>query len=137
MLNCNVGETIGFDELRARHDSVLIATGVYKAKAVTGPSEGVVQALDFLIAANKADFGDLVPVADAEALNANGKRVVVIGGGDTAMDCVRTARRQGAKSVVCLYRRDAQHAGLATRGVQRGGGGRRLRLVGRPEICAP
>ncbi|MFT3729120.1 MAG: NAD(P)-dependent oxidoreductase [Terricaulis sp.] len=104
VLNCNVGETVGFDELRGRHAAVLVATGVYKAKQVTGPSEGVVQALDFLITANKLGLGDDVP--DAEALSANGKRVVVIGGGDTAMDCVRTARRQGAKSVVCLYRRD-------------------------------
>jgi glutamate synthase (NADPH/NADH) small chain len=104
VLKCNVGETIAFEELRARHEAVLIATGVYKAKAVTGPSEGVVKALDFLIAANKVGLGDDVP--EFESLNADGKRVIVIGGGDTAMDCVRTARRQGAKSVVCLYRRD-------------------------------
>jgi glutamate synthase (NADPH/NADH) small chain len=102
-LNCNVGETVGFEELRQRHDSVLIATGVYQSKAVSGPSEGVVKALDFLIAANRAGFGE---AAASPSLSAQGKRVIVIGGGDTAMDCVRTARRQGAKSVVCLYRRD-------------------------------
>ena len=101
-LNCEVGETIGFAQLRQRHHAVLIATGVYQAKAVSGPSEGVVKALDFLIAANRAGFGEALP----EAMDAQAKRVIVIGGGDTAMDCVRTARRQGAKSVVCLYRRD-------------------------------
>ena len=51
-------------------------------------------------------FGDDVPEFDSGELNADGKRVVVVGGGDTAMDCVRTAVRQGAKSVTCLYRRD-------------------------------
>ncbi len=104
-LNCNVGETIAFEELRQRHDAVLIATGVYKAKPLNAPNEAqVVKALDYLIAANRVGLGD--DVADAQALNANGRRVVVIGGGDTAMDCVRTARRQGAASVTCLYRRD-------------------------------
>lgn len=104
-LNCNIGETIAFEDLRARHAAVLIATGVYKPKPLNAPSEqSVVPALDFLIAANRAGLGDDAP--GATALNAEGRRVVVIGGGDTAMDCVRTARRQGAKSVTCLYRRD-------------------------------
>ncbi|MGL4313784.1 MAG: NAD(P)-dependent oxidoreductase [Sphingomonas sp.] len=98
-----------FETLRARHDALLIATGVYKAREIKAPgvgSEGVVAALDYLIASNRKGFGDAVPEFDSGALNAQGKHVVVIGGGDTAMDCVRTAVRQGAKSVKCLYRRD-------------------------------
>jgi len=107
VLGCNVGETISFEDLRAGHDAVLIATGVYKAKPLNAPNEqGVVAALDFLIAANRVGLGDDVPEFTSGALNAKDRRVVVIGGGDTAMDCVRTARRQGAKSVTCLYRRD-------------------------------
>jgi len=106
-LNCNVGETISFEELRGRHDSVLIATGVYKARPLTAPhDQSVVPALDYLIASNRVGLGDDVPDFNSGALNAKDRRVVVIGGGDTAMDCVRTARRQGAKSVTCLYRRD-------------------------------
>jgi len=65
-----------------------------------------VRAIDYLTVSNKHTFGDHVPEFESGELNANGKRVVVIGGGDTAMDCVRTAIRQGAKSVKCLYRRD-------------------------------
>jgi glutamate synthase (NADPH/NADH) small chain len=106
-LNCNVGETISFADLRAKHDAVLIATGVYKPKPLNAPNDrAVVKALDFLIAANRVGLGDDVAEFTSGALNANGRRVVVIGGGDTAMDCVRTARRQGAASVTCLYRRD-------------------------------
>lgn len=106
-LNCNVGETISFADLRAKHDAVLIATGVYKAKPLNAPNDrAVVKALDFLIAANRVGLGDDVPEFTSGVLNASGRRVVVIGGGDTAMDCVRTARRQGATSVTCLYRRD-------------------------------
>jgi glutamate synthase (NADPH/NADH) small chain len=107
VLNYNVGQHISFEELRAKHDAVLIATGVYKAKPLNAPNErGVVPALDFLIAANRVGLGDDVPEFTSGKLNAKGRRVVVIGGGDTAMDCVRTARRQGAESVTCLYRRD-------------------------------
>ncbi|PZO55171.1 MAG: dihydropyrimidine dehydrogenase [Alphaproteobacteria bacterium] len=106
-LNCNVGETISFAELRAKHDAVLIATGVYKAKPLNAPNErAIIPALDFLIAANRVGLGDDVPEFASGKLNAKDRRVVVIGGGDTAMDCVRTARRQGAASVTCLYRRD-------------------------------
>ncbi len=108
-LNCNVGEDISFDDIRARHDAVLIATGVYKSRDLGGPGaglDGIVQAIDYLTASNRKSFGDDVPEFDNGELNAEGKDVVVIGGGDTAMDCVRTAIRQGAKSVKCLYRRD-------------------------------
>lgn len=104
-----VGDDASLDELRQRHDAILIATGVYKARAMDlpgGGSNGVVAALDFLVASNRKGFGDAVPAFDDGSLNAEGKDVVVIGGGDTAMDCVRTAIRQGAKSVKCLYRRD-------------------------------
>ncbi|MGU3389548.1 NAD(P)-dependent oxidoreductase [Sphingomonas sp. M1A8_2b] len=104
-----VGHDASLDDLRQRHDAILIATGVYKARAMDlpgGGSNGVVAALDFLVASNRKGFGDAVPAFDDGSLNAEGKDVVVIGGGDTAMDCVRTAIRQGANSVKCLYRRD-------------------------------
>lgn len=105
-----VGEAaLPFADIRAAHDAVLIATGVYQARRLTAPgcgSNGVVAALDYLIASNKKGLGDDVPAYEDGTLNASGRRVVVIGGGDTAMDCVRTAIRQGALSVTCLYRRD-------------------------------
>ncbi len=109
VLNCNVGEDITFDAIRGQHDAVLIATGVYKARDIEAPgvgAKGIVKALDYLTVSNKHGFGDDVPEYESGELNASGKRVVVIGGGDTAMDCVRTAIRQGALSVKCLYRRD-------------------------------
>ena len=109
VLNCNVGDDISFDEIRAKHNAVLIATGVYKTRDLQGPgsgAQGIVRAIDYLTASNKTDFGDSVPEFESGELNADGKKVVVIGGGDTAMDCVRTAIRQGATSVKCLYRRD-------------------------------
>ncbi|UWQ62578.1 NAD(P)-dependent oxidoreductase [Leisingera caerulea] len=108
-LNCNVGEDISFEEIRSQHDAVIIATGVYKSRDLAMPgsgSEGIVKAIDFLCASNKKSFGDDVEEFDNGSLNAEGKKVVVIGGGDTAMDCVRTSIRQGATSVKCLYRRD-------------------------------
>ncbi len=96
-------------ELRARHDAVLIATGVYKARDLMAPGVGlgnIVPALDYLIASNRQGLGDTVPEIADGRLDARDKNVVVIGGGDTAMDCVRTAVRQGARSVRCLYRRN-------------------------------
>ncbi|MFC7292098.1 NAD(P)-dependent oxidoreductase [Hirschia litorea] len=107
--NTDVGVTVSLQELRQKHDSMLIATGVYKARDLNMPGEethGVHAALDFLITSNKLSLGDKVDRFESGELNANGKRVVVIGGGDTAMDCVRTAIRQGAKAVTCMYRRD-------------------------------
>ena len=99
-----VGRDASLDDLRQRHDALLIATGVYKARQVEVPgADGAIAALDYLTASNRRGFGDEV---DDAALDAMGKNVVVIGGGDTAMDCVRTAIRQGAASVKCLYRRD-------------------------------
>jgi len=109
VMNCNVGVDISFDAIRGQHDAVLIATGVYKARDLSGSqlgAGGIVPALAYLTASNRKSFGDDVEAYDNGHLDANGKRVVVIGGGDTAMDCVRTAIRQGATSVKCLYRRD-------------------------------
>lgn len=109
VLNCTVGKDLTFDAIRGQHDAVLIATGVYKARDMQVPgvgAKGVVPALAFLTASNRKSFGDDVPDYDNGTLSAAGKRVVVIGGGDTAMDCVRTAIREGAVSVKCLYRRD-------------------------------
>lgn len=108
-LNCAVGRDVTLAELRARHDAVFIGTGVYKARDIDCPGaerEGVVAALDYLTASNRNNLGDAVPGFDSGALDARGRNVVVVGGGDTAMDCVRTAVRQGAASVTCLYRRD-------------------------------
>ena len=108
-LGIEIGRDLTFAELRERHAAVYIATGVYKARDIALPGvelDGVVPALDFLTASNRKGLGDEVPAFDSGALNAEGRDVVVIGGGDTAMDCVRTAIRQGARSVACLYRRD-------------------------------
>jgi len=108
-LNCEVGKDTTLDELRARHDAVLIANGVYTSRDVAAPGAGlgnIVQALDYLIASNRTGLGDRVARFEDGTLDAAGKHVVVVGGGDTAMDCVRTAVRQGAKSVKCLYRRN-------------------------------
>ncbi|MBM1310348.1 NAD(P)-dependent oxidoreductase [Sulfitobacter mediterraneus] len=108
-LNCDVGRDISFADIRAKHDAVIIATGVYKTREIQAPGVGglgVERAIDFLTASNRKSFGDIVEEFESGRLNAEGKRVVVIGGGDTAMDCVRTSIRQGATSVKCLYRRD-------------------------------
>ncbi|HEX2802014.1 MAG TPA: NAD(P)-dependent oxidoreductase, partial [Phenylobacterium sp.] len=108
-LGFEVGRDATLAQLRERHDSVLIATGVYKARDLEVPgvgAGGVVPALEYLIASNREGLGDAVPEFANGRLNAEGKHVVVVGGGDTAMDCVRTAVRQGAASVTCLYRRD-------------------------------
>jgi glutamate synthase (NADPH/NADH) small chain len=108
-LNFEVGRDASLEELRVKHDAVLIATGVYTGRDLAMPGVGlrnIFQAMDYLTASNRKGLGDRVPEFDNGALNGNGKDVVVIGAGDTAMDCVRTAVRQGAKSVKCLYRRD-------------------------------
>ena len=108
-MDFEVGRDASLDALRKRHDSLLIATGVYKPRGIQAPgvgAAGIVEALDYLTASNRKGFGDTVPAFDDGSLDARGKHVVVVGGGDTAMDCVRTAVRQGAASVKCLYRRD-------------------------------
>ncbi|MEL6450216.1 MAG: NAD(P)-dependent oxidoreductase [Pseudomonadota bacterium] len=120
-LNCAVGDDISFQEIRDAHDAVIIATGVYKSRDLSMPNgevTGIEKAIDFLTASNRKSFGDAVPDFDSGRLNAEGKRVVVIGGGDTAMDCVRTSIRQGATSVKCLYRRDRANMPGSQREVQ-------------------
>ncbi len=121
VLDFEVGRDVALGDLRYSHDAVLIATGVYKARRLAAPgsgSRGLIAALDYLIASNRKGFGDQVPDFESGRLDAKGKDVVVIGGGDTAMDCVRTAVRQGAKSVVCLYRRDRDNMPGSAREVE-------------------
>ena len=110
--NFEVGKDSTLDELRSKHDAILIATGVYKAREIELPGnylKNIFPAMEFLTASNKKGLGDKVELFDNGTLNAEGKDVVVIGGGDTAMDCVRTSVRQNAKSVKCLYRRDKKN----------------------------
>ena len=110
--NFEVGKDSTLDQLRAKHDVLLIATGVYKAREIDIPGSdlgNVFPAMEFLTASNKKGMGDKVELFDNGTLNAEGKDIVVIGGGDTAMDCVRTSIRQNAKSVKCLYRRDKEN----------------------------
>ena len=110
--NFEVGKDKSFQELKNKHDAILIATGVYKAREIDHPGrdlKNIFPAMDFLTASNKKGLGDKVELFDSGVLNAEGKDVVVIGGGDTAMDCVRTSIRQNAKSVKCLYRRDKEN----------------------------
>lgn len=112
VMNCEIGSSIKFSELQEKHDAILIATGVYKSRAINlnqYDAPNVIPALEFLIASNKKGLKDKVEDFENGKLNAKNKNVVVIGGGDTAMDCVRTAVRQDAKSVKCLYRRDQKN----------------------------
>jgi glutamate synthase (NADPH/NADH) small chain len=120
-LEFEVGRKASLAELRARHDAILIATGVYLPRDIAAPGSGldnIVPALDFLTASNRKGLGDSVPAFEDGTLDADGRHVVVIGGGDTAMDCVRTAVRQGAKSVKCLYRRNRANMPGSQREVQ-------------------
>ena len=111
-LNFEVGKDATLDELKKEHDAILIATGVYKPREIDikGSDLGnIFPAMEFLTTSNKKGLGDKVENFENGTLNAKDKNVVVIGGGDTAMDCVRTAVRQNAKSVKCLYRRDKKN----------------------------
>jgi glutamate synthase (NADPH) small chain len=110
--NFEVGKDATLDQLKKKHDAILIATGVYKPREVELPGndlDNIFPAMEFLTASNKKGLGDKVELFDKGTLNAENKDVVVIGGGDTAMDCVRTSIRQKAKSVKCLYRRDKKN----------------------------
>jgi glutamate synthase (NADPH/NADH) small chain len=110
--NFEVGKDKSLYDLKEKHDAILIATGVYKAREIDIPGhnlQNIFPAMDFLTASNRKGLGDKVKLFDDGTLNAEGKNVVVIGGGDTAMDCVRTSVRQKAKSVKCLYRRDREN----------------------------
>ena len=112
VLNFEIGKNITLNQLREKHNAILIATGVYKPREVDIPGnnlKNIFPAMEFLTASNKKGLGDKVENFDNGTLNAHGKNVIVIGGGDTAMDCVRTAVRQKAKSVKCLYRRDREN----------------------------
>ena len=118
--NFEVGKDKTLYELKEKHDAILIATGVYKAREIDIPGhslENIFPAMEFLTASNRKGLGDKVKLFDNGTLNAEGKNVVVIGGGDTAMDCVRTSVRQKAKSVKCLYRRDRENMPGSTREV--------------------
>jgi glutamate synthase (NADPH/NADH) small chain len=111
-LGTSVGVDISFAEIRKKHDAVLIATGVYKARDIYGYGDdlgNIVQALEYLTISNRIGLGDKIDAGKKAEFSAEGRDVVVIGGGDTAMDCVRTAVRQNAKSVRCVYRRDREN----------------------------
>jgi len=110
--NFEVGKDKTLYDLKEKHDAILIATGVYKAREIDIPGhnlQNIFPAMDFLTASNRKGLGDKVKLFDDGTLNTEGKNVVVIGGGDTAMDCVRTSVRQKAKSVKCIYRRDREN----------------------------
>ena len=110
--DCEIGKDISLDELRKKHDALLIATGVYKPREINlsgSDLKNIFPAMEFLTASNRKGLGDKVKNFDDGMLNALNKHVVIIGGGDTGMDCVRTAVRQNAKSVKCLYRRDREN----------------------------
>jgi len=119
--NFEIGKDQTLHELREKHDAILISTGVYKAREIDVPGnnlKNIFPAMEFLTASNKKGLGDKVKSFDDGTLNAEGKNVVVIGGGDTAMDCVRTSIRQKAKSVKCLYRRDRKNMPGSAREVE-------------------
>ena len=118
--NFEVGKDSSLNQLREKHDAMLIATGVYKPREIEIPKsnlKNIFPAMDFLTASNRKGLGDKVELFDKGILNSEKKDVVVIGGGDTAMDCVRTSVRQKAKSVKCLYRRDRENMPGSTREV--------------------
>ena len=96
-----IGKDLSWDELRSRYDAVLIATGSTVPRDLPIPGrdlDGVHCAMEYLIESNKATAGDTV----ADQITAEGKHVIVIGGGDTGADCIGTAHRQGAVSVTNL-----------------------------------
>ena len=108
-LGVEVGADVAFDELVTEYDAVFLGLGTYHAVDGALPgltARGVLPALKFLIGNTARQVGFDMP--DYPYLDVHGKRVVVLGGGDTAMDCVRTSIRQQASAVICAYRRDAQ-----------------------------
>ena len=130
--NFEVGKNATLKELKEKHDAILIATGVYKSREIEIPGsnlKNIYPAMEFLTASNKKGLGDKVENFDNGNLNCEGKNVVVIGGGDTAMDCVRTAIRQKAKKVSCLYRRDKEYAWICQRSYKCGRRRNRICLV--------
>ncbi len=106
-LNVDVGVDVSFSDISDEYDAVFLALGTYKDMAAGFDNEaanGVYNALDFLIG-NTQNLMEITHNAKPY-VNFSGKKVVVLGGGDTAMDCVRTSIRQGASEVTCAYRRD-------------------------------
>jgi len=121
ILNYEVGKDLSLKELREKHDAILIATGVYKPREVNIPGnhlKNIFPAMEFLTASNRKGLGDKVEMFDNGTLDAKEKDIIVIGGGDTAMDCVRTSIRQNAKSVKCIYRRDKENMPGSAREVE-------------------
>jgi glutamate synthase (NADPH/NADH) small chain len=109
-LNKEIGKDISFQKLHDGYDAVFLGMGTYTSLEGGFEGENLIQvhkAIDYLI----GNTNHLLKVKqkDHEYINLKGKNVVVLGGGDTAMDCNRTAIRQGAKSVSCLYRRDEKN----------------------------
>ncbi|MEE4244134.1 MAG: FAD-dependent oxidoreductase [Kangiellaceae bacterium] len=108
-LNTEVGKDIAFESIKQQYHAVFVGLGTYKpveAGLGEGASSNVIKALDYLIANTSHIHNFEMP--DYPLIDLKGKQVVVLGGGDTAMDCLRTAIRQGAKKVTCVYRRDQQ-----------------------------
>ncbi|MDD2567141.1 MAG: glutamate synthase subunit beta [Thiovulaceae bacterium] len=106
VLNCEVGKDISFEEIADAHDAIFIGIGATKAKkaGISGEqAPNVYAAMDYLTAIQRKNF----KLSYEKKFDFKDLNVVVIGGGDTAMDCLRTAKREGARSVTCLYRRDA------------------------------
>jgi glutamate synthase (NADPH/NADH) small chain len=109
-LNCEIGRDIQAHELESMHDALFFGMGTYRPVEASLPGMdkgGIVPALEFLIGQTSHMYGLDLPAYPH--IDLSGERVLVLGGGDTAMDCVRTAIRQGAASVHCVYRRDQQN----------------------------
>jgi len=109
-MNCEIGRDIEANDLLNMHDALFFGTGTYTPVEADLPgmdAGGVVPALPFLIGQTAHLYG--LKMAGYPHINLSGEDVLVLGGGDTAMDCVRTAVRQGAKSVTCVYRRDREN----------------------------
>ena len=109
-LNCEIGKDISFQKIESKYDAVFLGTGTYTSLEGGFEGEslpGVFKAIDYLI--GNTNHLLKLPQKKEDYINLKGKNVVVLGGGDTAMDCNRTAIRQSAKSVSCLYRRDEKN----------------------------
>lgn len=118
-LNVNVGVDVSFDELCQEYDAVFLGLGTYTYMTGGFDNEsapGVYKALDYLIANTQHTMGITAP--ETPYVSLKDKKVIVLGGGDTAMDCVRTAVRQQADNVICAYRRDEANMPGSPREVQ-------------------